>query len=462
MGMHRSIASGLLAATAAALLLPAGCRLAQDSRPDVLLITVDTLRADHLGSYGFPFETSPRIDALAREGVLFERAIAAASRTVPAHASIMTSSYTREHSVGHLNGKSTLRGATSLAERFRDGGYATAAFIGNILLTRGTGLGAGFELFDDDIGTPELNRPHVVERLADQTTARAVAWLEEPREQPVFLWVHYQDPHGPYTPPADAARFRIPPREGETPLPVGDSNQGRRGVPPYQVLPGVELPSEYVSRYAGEIFFADREIAALLEAFDARPRQGVVLLTADHGESLGENERWFMHTHATTPDVAHVPFILRAPGLPSGRRRELVSHVDVLPTLLDLAGLPVPEDVRGVALGPVIRGEAEVGPRWVYCDIGSQLSVYNDEGFVQILGLEGAWRGDGLDLAHSPRPYRRFAWSPGEPWTLIEQGRAPLPAALADYADRAVPMVELPPPDPEQLEQLRALGYLDP
>jgi len=409
-------------------ILPLACRDAAPRHPDVLLVTVDTLRADHLGSYGFAWETSPRIDALAAEGVVFERAIAASSRTVPSHASMMTSRYTREHSVGHLNGKSALRGLETLADVFDGAGYATAGFIGNILLTHTTGLDRGFDVFDDDIETPELNRPHVVERLAGDTTERALRWLAAPRQEPFFLWVHYQDPHGPYTPPPeDAARFEIPPAPGEQPLPTGVKNEDKHGIPAYQVLPGLDLPSQYQGRYAGEIFYADRSIGRLLDAVGP---ETVVLLTADHGESLGENGRYFMHTYTTTPDVAHVPFVLRAPGLAPERRGEVVSHVDVLPTLLELAGLPVPADARGVALGPLVRGEATLPPRLVYCDIGGQLSAYTDEGFVQIFGLDGAWQG-----GFGPnRPWRRYAWRPGAQWELLESGRGPLPEPLQRYA----------------------------
>jgi arylsulfatase A-like enzyme len=444
--------------------LPVACDpgpgLGEGPPPDVLLITVDTLRADHLGSYGFSHDTSPRIDALAAEGVLFERAIAASSRTVPSHASIMTSRYPREHSVGHLNGKSTLRDATTLAEHFRAAGYATAGFIGNILLTHTTGLGVGFDLFDDEIETPELNRADVVERLATDTTERAVRWLDEPREGPVFLWVHYQDPHGPFTPPPeDENRFEIEPRPGERPLPLGKSNQGPGGVPPYQVLPGLSLPSEYEGRYAGEIFYADREIGKLLAAFDLLSNaQGVVLLTADHGESLGEAGRYYMHGHASTPDVAHVPLILRAPGIAPSRRSEVVGHVDILPTLLDLAGLPVPEEARGVALGPVLRGDDTLPDRLVYCDNGARVSAYDEGGFVRVHGLAGAWQGP---LANRGRRWHRFSWPPGRAWELEERGLGEISAEIFGYVGTAQPMEHLPPPDPELVDQLRALGYVD-
>jgi arylsulfatase len=445
-----------------AMLLPLSCQEANDPAPNVLLVSVDTLRADHLGSYGSTLGASPRLDALAAQGVVFERAIAAASRTVPAHTSIMTSRHTREHSVGHLNGETRLRGRATLAEHFREAGYATAGFVSNILLTRRTGLDAGFDVFDDELTTPELNRPHVVERLAEDTTARAIRWLKAKRTAPLFLWVHYQDPHGPYTPPeAIHVRFDMPHDAAEPALPIGRSNQSRGVIPPYQVLPGLEYASEYRARYAGEIFHADASIGELVDAFTkaSSPRPRIVLVTADHGESLGENDHYFVHTTATTPDVAHVPLLLLASGLEPGRQNELVGHVDVMPTLLELADLEVPQSARGVALGPLARGESSLPERYLYCDIGSQLSAYGDDGFLQVGGLADVWRA-GAAPPSSP-PWRRFEWQPGAPWRLIERGKGGLPPAILRYASRAEPLALLPPPDPALIENLKALGYAD-
>lgn len=421
--------------------------------PDVLLITVDTLRADYLSTYGFERESSPQIDALAESGVLFERAIAAASLTVPSHASIMTSRNVREHSVGHLNGKSQLQGQETLADRFRDAGYSTAAFVGNILLGSASGLGRGFDSFDAELTSRELHRPHIVERLAEPTTKRAVDWLAE-TSAPVFLWVHYQDPHGPYTPP-EGFLGKLPlaraPRERR--LEVG---RGGNRIPRYQELPGLRLPSQYRSRYAEEILYADHWIGELLRAFDARPGEGVVLLTADHGESLGEGDRWFVHTHTTTPDVAHVPFIVRAPGLEPSRRKELVHHVDVLPTLLELAGLEVPRDARGLALGPLLREGRGVPERVLFCDNGDEVSAYDDQGFVRTSGLEGAWE-DGAEVER----VRSYSWSPGGRFSKSRPAR-PAPPELQAYAERAIPMDRPAPADPEALrKRLEALGYLD-
>ena len=179
-----------------ATLFLAACSVEKSSRPDILLITIDTLRADWIHAYGFEGETTPRIDALAERGVLFEKAIAAASLTAPAHASIMTSRYAREHSIGTLNGETRLVGGETLAERFQSEGYETAAFVSNVVLRRRSGLDRGFQTYDDELVDSEINRAAYFERVAALTAERAMNWLasREPG-QPVFVWLHLQDPH---------------------------------------------------------------------------------------------------------------------------------------------------------------------------------------------------------------------------------------------------------------------------
>ncbi|MCP4906588.1 MAG: sulfatase-like hydrolase/transferase, partial [bacterium] len=139
------------------------------SRPDVLLITIDTLRADYVHAYGFPLEITPSIDALAERGVLFENAIAAATLTAPAHASIMTSRYVREHSIGSRNGDTRLDELSTLAESFSEAGYATAAFVSNAVLRRRIGLDRGFDTYDDELPSREQNRGNYFERIAEET-----------------------------------------------------------------------------------------------------------------------------------------------------------------------------------------------------------------------------------------------------------------------------------------------------
>jgi arylsulfatase A-like enzyme len=431
--------------------------------PDVLLVTVDTLRADHLSSYGFPLETSPRIDAFAAEAVVFERAIAGSSATVPSHASILSSRYTRGHSVGYGNGESRLEDVETLAAVFRGAGYATGAFISNVLLQRRVGLDRGFDVYDDELRTTELNRAEYFERIAEQTTARALEWLGEVEDQPIFLWVHFQDPHGPYAPPARyRGRFRVPPAPDEQPLPVLEDNSGKAGIPAYQELEGTSLPSVYESRYADEIYYADRWIGALIEAVDHRPtpKGAVVLLTADHGESFGEEGRYFVHA-VTTPDVAHVPMILRAPDLAPGRRREVVHHVDVMPTLLELAGLDAPPGVRGIALGPLLRDEKPAPDRIVYCDNGSELSAYDSGTFVRVLDVRGAWVDDDDGEGHGIAPFwATYRWNADGAW-VVERAGGGLDDEIQEYLRKAIPMRKARSAGSDFVEHLRALGYAE-
>ena len=434
---------GVRAARAGALLIPLACA---PPAANVLLVTVDTLRADHLSSYGFELPTSPHIDALAAQGALFERAVAASSSTAPSHASILTSLYPRQHSIGYRNGDTRLEGAATLAELLRARGYATGAFVGNVVLRRRTGLDRGFESYDDQLPAPEANRPLVFERRARDTTERALAWLER-AEDPFFLWVHYQDPHGPYDPPdgySDGfAAIREP---DEEPLPRLESSLAYGGIPAYQALPGLTRASEYRARYADEIRYTDHWIGELLAA--PRLRDAIVVLTADHGESLGERGRYFMHGTTTLPPEAHVPLIVRAPGIAPGRLGTTVSHVDIVPTILELAGVPAPEGLRGLALGPALRGEARLPERIVYCDMGLEAAAYGDGVLLQAGVAESAW----LD------------WQGGR--TVPASGSDPalserLAAALSSYVASAVPMVEAEPPGAEETERLRALGYVE-
>lgn len=436
-----------------ALLAAAAC----SGRPvprDVLLVTVDTLRPDLLGAYGFEPSVSPSFDALARRGVVFERAVAASPRTAPSHASIMASRWVREHSIGWHNGDTRLEGALTLAEVFRRHGYATAAFVGNVVLRRRSGLDAGFELYDDDLPDAEANRPIAFERIAEKTTKRALAWLAAERSRPVFLWLHYQDPHGPYTPPPPYDRTSVPHAEDAV-LPARDDNRGRHGIPAYQVLGELRRVRDYVGRYAGEIAYFDHWLGRFLDRFEAASRQPVVLFTADHGESLGERDLYFSHGSRTTPDQVWVPLVVVAPDLEPARRWELVHHVDVMPTLLDLAGLPLPEDLRGVSLAGLPAQPDVWSERLLFSDAGRETSAY---------------RGNHLFRARTTRPdgpwdavpLERLGWR-GAEVRPRPRGAAPdVRAQLRAYATTSTPLVRAGPASPETIERLRALGYLPP
>lgn len=451
------------------------CRAPDASEPrgpatDVLLITVDTLRADRLSAYGFSHETSPRIDALAARGALFERAIAAAPTTSASHASIFTSRYVREHSVGHASGRTRLVGATTLAERFRDAGYATAAFVSNANLARRIGLDRGFEVYDDRLPTRELNRENAFERIAEETARRALAWLVSgpPREAGQLLWVHLQDPHGPYAPPdAYVGRFEVAPQPGEEALPMLDDNIGYRGVPRYQALEGLDRPSQYEGRYADEIFYADVHVGRVLDAAEesarSRGRELIVLLTSDHGERMGELGGYFVHGGIPTPDLARVPMILVAPSLRRSRQRFVVSHVDVAPTLLELAGLASLPAASGVALGPILRGEAAAPSRLVYSDSGGTVAAYRADRFVYAgPTLETFWDA-------GPEPdirWNAFDWARDGSFVAVSDdvglGRVDREFdATEAYFRSTVAMEHASEPSVEDVEALQKLGYIE-
>jgi arylsulfatase A-like enzyme len=442
-----------------------GCSEPERPRPNVLLITVDTLRADRLGVYGFNLETSPAIDRLAARGVVFERAIAGASFTSGSHASIMTSRYTREHTIGYMNGGTRLEGITTVAEIFNQEGYQTAAFVGNVMLDSRIGLDRGFEVYDDELPHAEQNRKVAFERIAEQTTQSVLLWLKNRDSRPFFLWVHYQDPHGPYTPPPEfRGRFRPEFKSDEKPLPILDTVTGFNGIPSYQELDGIRRPSVYETRYAEEIAYADHWIGELISQVDANPADAgtIVVFTADHGESLGEADRYFSHGSTTTPDQAHVPLILRAPGLPEGRRMETVHHVDVMPTLLDLAGFEVPADTSGIALGPIIRGDSPLPDRLVYCDEGSDLSAYGPGGFVRVGDILAAWNsGETNRLPMMAPRWAAYRWAPGEDWQAVDEIDTSSKTTIRSYFRQAIPMVETQEPSPLRVERLRALGYAE-
>ncbi len=436
-----------------AALLALGCGGAFPERPpDLVLVVIDTLRADHLGVYGFPLPTSPHLDRFAEGAVVFERALAASSSTVPSHATLMTSRFVREHSVGWVNGTTRLEGAVTLAERLRGAGYATGAFVSNFVLRRASGLDAGFEVYDDAFPAAEPNRPDFYERAAPDTTARALAWLAAQGDPPVFLFVHYQDPHGPYLPPPEWLDAFAPlEADDASPLPrlAGDDEPG--GIPRYQAIPGLDRLGQYVRRYAGEIAYFDASFAALLAGVEARGRPNAILVTADHGESFGEGGFYLSHGHATTPDQVHVPLLLRAPGLAPGRRSEPVHHVDVAPTLLAFAGLPVPAEARGLALGSYLETGRPLPDRLLFSDVGSEVSAYASDRFLR------ARRGG----PRAPFVYTQLRWEGGRRWERIATRAADL-EALDAYLAETVPRRPIPKAlSDEDRARLRALGYLD-
>jgi arylsulfatase len=354
----------ILARTALALLCAGSSGCSKQAAPArrVILITCDTLRADHLGCYGYPRPTSPRIDELARESLVFDNAWSAAPLTVPAISGLLAGRPPDEiGTASRSNERRMPAGVLTLAEVARDAGIPTAAFVSSSVLVRpppelgDVGVAQGFLHFDDDLRSSERNRG-VRERTAADCTNAVLRWMEARPDDAdrFFLWVHYQDPHGPYTPPEADRRLFERAHEGETDLALGADHSGGGQIPDYQALAGLRKPGEYVDRYDAEIHSFDAELGRLLDGLRARGwlDDALLVLMADHGESLGENGYWFCHGETLQKELLHVPLLVRPPhALHSRPRREtsLVSYLDVWPTVLEALGIQ-PIENRGVSL----------------------------------------------------------------------------------------------------------------
>lgn len=339
-----TVALGVGATWAIAIAAGRAQSLATDST-NVLLITVDTLRGDHLGLYGYGRSTSPRLDLLARQGRVFERAFSHAPVTGSAIASIMTGRLPRQTRT--FGNDSLERRSVTLAETLRNAGYRTGAVVSNFVLLARKGFSDGFEDYDHRLEEKELNRG-APERSASRTTAAALTWLRSARRRPFFLWVHYQDPHGPYTPPSPYSEMFAADAAGGPTLPVGPTLGSRRSIPAYQVLGARREAAYYVSQYDGEIRFLDEALGSLfdgLEALDLR-RRTLIVLTADHGEGMGENDYYFAHGEHLFPGLLRIPLVLWHEALPAGRSSKVVQHIDIAPTVLRVAGI-LPSDRLG-------------------------------------------------------------------------------------------------------------------
>jgi arylsulfatase len=325
-----------------------------DPEPDparlLLLVTVDTLRADRLGAYGSPRGLTPHLDALAAESLVFEVAYATAPFTVPSLASLHTGRYPAELGL-QINLSELRTDVATLAELLARSGWKTAAVVSNVVLRQREDLGRGFEVWDDTMEEMEAVRLWR-ERTALPTTDAALrlvdVWRSDPEVagRPLFLWVHYQDPHGPYTPPpgwreryTDQEQRLVPDRT----LPEVMGTHGEGGIPRYQLLDGRHQASYYRAGYAAEIAWMDAQVGRLLDSLRERGLLSSLVFAADHGEAMGEHDFWFSHGHHLTDEAVQVPLMLRLPGLTPGRRRDVASLVDVLPTVL-AAVLGAPPD----------------------------------------------------------------------------------------------------------------------
>ena len=390
--------------------------------PNVLLFTLDTTRADRLGCYGARAVETPHFDRIAREGVRFERAVTAVPQTLPSHATMFTGRLPPGHTV-RVNGAVLPAEVETLAERFRRRGYETAAFVASAIVGTGTGLERGFERFDGEFGSsPGEER----DRRGDAVNRSLLSWLpKRDTSRPLLLWIHYFDPHDPYTPPEPYA-------------------SAYRGRP-----------------YDGEVAFMDacfgEAIGALADA--DLLENSLLVVAADHGESLGEHGE---ETHAVFlyESTVRVPLLFRFPGRLSPRTVSGTARlVDVAPTVLDLLGAGTLPGSQGESLVPAMESGGPLPARPAYLE---SLHPYESFRWGWLRGVttdEVKWidsvRPELYRLADDPAETRnRFAEEPAVGGRLQE-----LVERLADEAAASAASLE-PEHDPNAEEALRALGYM--
>lgn len=314
--------------------------------PNVILIVVDTLRADHLGCYDYRHNTSPNIDQFAQNALLFEYCFAHAPETKSSCASIISGFLPHETRV--LANRVLSPDVDTLAEILQSQGYDTAAVISNYVLRKGRGFEQGFALYDDTMDDRELVR-NWPERIAEGTTSRAIELLKQNRDKPLFMWIHYQDPHGPYTPPNNFTKEFENPSHQPKLLRVNRSVSGQGGIPSYQKLGSNTDYHYYASRYDGEIRYLDNEINRL---FDTLKQQGfydnaLIVFTSDHGEGMGEHNYYFSHNESLYNGQIHVPLMIRYGKQFKGRRNDFVQHIDLVPTILNILEMTPNPRLRG-------------------------------------------------------------------------------------------------------------------
>jgi arylsulfatase len=316
-------------------------------QPSVILITVDTLRADHLGSYGYPKDTSPNIDQFAQEALLFENCLSHAPETRTSIASILTGFL--PHETGVLHDFPLPADVDTLPEMLERVGYKTLAVVSNYVLQGQYGWDQGFIVYDDTMTDSEAGMRRWPERIAERTTDRAIQLLSQYQKDRLFMWIHYQDPHGPYTPPDRFAKLFEEANRGPRLLTVNRTLSGLGGIPVHQQLSANRDYYHYVSRYDGEIRYLDAEFQRLIDAVKTLGlyEDSLILFTADHGEGMGEHNFYFSHIGYLYNALTHVPLIIRHGTNLIGRRTDFVQHIDIVPAILTALGLEIDPRFRG-------------------------------------------------------------------------------------------------------------------
>jgi choline-sulfatase len=401
----------------------------RERRLNVLLITIDTLRPDHLGSYGYAAAQTPALDALAARGLRFTQATTVAPLTLPAHASLMTGTFPAYHGVRDNGGFYLGDDQVTLARTLRSRGYRTGGFVSAFVLDGRWGIGQGFDRYFDDFDLAKYRVDiglDAVQRPGSETVAQAIEWLDQDPARPFLAWVHLYEPHAPYDAP-DPIRRRFPPT--------------------------------MFGAYDAEIATADIQVARLVEHLAAAGRldRTVVVVLGDHGESLGEHDEE-QHAFFVYDATVRIPLIIAGPGMPARVIGDQVRIVDVMPTLLESLGIETPKAVQGVSLLPLARGQ-----RLNLVALSETWYPRHHYGWSELTAIhDGRYH----FIAAPKRELYDTQTDPSETHNL-----APLNASRADAQERALldfvarissthAAAAPRPVDPEVEQRLQALGYV--
>lgn len=430
-------------------------------RPPVILITIDTLRADHMSVYGYARATTPRLAGWAAKGAVFEQAYTYWPKTRGSFVAMMTgrtageSGYSSRHPELHAFNP-------TLAETLQKEGYDTAAFVDNANVASSLGFARGFRTYVEMWAEATLKDEAA---RTEAITKRGIEYVRSKgKGDGFFLWLHYVNPHAPYTPPApfDTA-FTDRPKSDRT-LKVVDGFFG--GVSKQWAIPGKRLLSDYVNGYDGEIAYSDSQLDQVLGAFDAAGALGraTVIVTSDHGESLGEHDYYFDHGANLFDPVQRIPFIVLGRGAKPVRSDVLISTLDIMPTFLDAARVSFPSGLAGRSVLPFAAGRADSSRETL---VGE-----NDRGH------QGIWDRRYKLIDAEPRarkPARQFfdrSDDPGErrPRPDLKEAAKKFELGLDEHRDmerrsslRTRAQLEgkvSPPRSQAECEQLKALGYV--
>ncbi len=402
----------------------------RDRRPNVLLVTIDTLRADHVGSYGYPAAQTPALDALAARGLRFEQATTVAPLTLPAHSSLMTGTFPAYHAVRDNGGYYLGDDQVTLAKLLRGRGYRTGGFISAFVLDGRWGIGQGFDRYFDDFDLSQYRLDvglDAVQRPASEVVSKAIEWLDQDVSSPFLAWVHIYEPHAPYDPP-EAFRARFPPT--------------------------------MIGAYDAEVATADAQIARLIDHLRAAGRldRTIIVALGDHGESLGEHDEE-QHGFFVYDSTIRIPLIIAGASLEPRVVRDQVRIVDVMPTVLDLVHVEVPKVVQGQSLLPLTRGA-----RLDLVAVSETWYPRHHYGWSELTSIrDGRYH----FIAAPRRELYDTQTDPHETHNLAETNLARADAqerALQDFVARtsaaARPEAGPRPIDPDVEARLRALGYV--